>query len=103
MMGVIKWAVIIFASVAGIVSCANSEWYVEYSNERYAREVERNKPQVILKSDDGCSVYAFKAGGDWRYFTRCGADRVETKSDYTVPCGKARCGRTESIQTLPQQ
>lgn len=99
----IKWASIIGLCVAGIVACGTSDWYVDYERTLAEQRAEESKPRIISKSDDGCAVYTFRADGDWRYFTRCGADTVTTERNYSTPCGKARCTRAEQIETLPAQ
>lgn len=96
-----KTLLIIIVCVAGIVACNQTEWWQEQERRMAAKDAEKSKPQIISTSDDGCSVYRFMAGGDWRYFTRCGNDSVTTDRDYSVPCGKARCSRRETIETIP--
>lgn len=84
--------------VVGIVSCNQTDWWQGIEREREAERQDMAKPRVISQSADGCSVYTFQAGGDWHYFTRCGAS-VTTDRSYSVPCGKSRCSRVESITT----
>lgn len=98
-----KIILIILACVVGIVACNQTEWWQEQERQSAAASAERDKPRIVSTSDDGCAVYTFRAGGDWRYFTRCGSDRVATERDYTVPCGKSRCSRTEVIETVSDQ
>jgi hypothetical protein len=102
-MWLIKWTAIIGICVVGIVACSTSDWYVAHKNKMAAERAEDAKPQIVSRGDDGCAVYTFKAGGDWRYFTRCGDDTVTTERNYSVACGKARCSRAEQIETIPQQ
>lgn len=85
-------------AVVGIVSCNQTDWWQGIEREREAERRDRGAPRVIAQSADGCYVYTFQAGGDWHYFTRCGST-VTTDRNYSVPCGKARCSRVESITT----
>lgn len=49
----------------------------------HAQAVADATPHVIRQAD-GCKVYAFKVGGTFHYFTRCGADTVTTDRNYTT-------------------
>ncbi|WP_186035346.1 hypothetical protein [Burkholderia gladioli] len=40
------------------------------------------KPHIIREAD-GCKVYAFRADGNWHYFTRCPDGTVTTERNWT--------------------
>lgn len=81
----------------GIVSCQESEWYKK-SQVADAAQVQREEtPHIIRRSPDGCAVYAFKAGDNYHYFTRCSST---TTTEHTISCNKNKqCPKTEEIIT----
>lgn len=91
--GAIKIFAVIALSVFGIVKCNQSEWHQESERRQEAQDRADATPHVIREAD-GCKVYAFKNGGYWHYFTRCG-DTVTTERTYTKSCGK-NCTKAET-------
>lgn len=98
----VKAISVIALCVFGVVKCTQSDWYQASEREREAQERANATPHVIREAD-GCKVYAFKSGGDYHYFTRCG-DTVTTDRSYAQSCGKG-CTRhkTETIVTKGNQ
>lgn len=47
-----------------------------------AQEIADSTPHAI-RQVDGCKVYAFKAAGNWHYFTRCIDGTVTTERNWT--------------------
>lgn len=93
--------VVIAAAVFGMYSCEQSDWYQRDQREHAAAEAREQKPHVIRTSDDGCTVYAWKAtGGTYHYFTRCGST-VTTDRNYTESCGKG-CTRHKTEQVVTE-
>jgi len=94
----IGWLVFIAVVSFGITSCNNSEWWQSGERARAATDAANAKPHVI-RSADGCKVYAFHAGGADHFFTRC-ENTTMTQRKWTEGCGK-NCTKhlTEEITT----
>jgi hypothetical protein len=88
-----KLTVFVGLPVFGIAKCQQSEWYQASEREKRAQEKADATPHVIREAD-GCKVYAFKSGGTYHYFTRCGAT-VTTERIYAENCGK-NCTKQKS-------
>jgi hypothetical protein len=88
-----KLAVFVGLPLFGIVKCTETEWWQESERKKQAQEKADATPHVIREAD-GCKVYAFKSGGSYHYFTRCGST-VTTERTYTENCGK-NCTRQKS-------
>lgn len=93
------WLAIIGLCGFGIVKCNGSDWYRASEAADAAAQTARETPHVIRLSPDGCKVYAFEAGRNTHYFTRCGT-AVTTDRSYSETCGKSCTNhKTEQIVT----
>lgn len=91
------WVAVLYALGFGVASCHNSDSQVAERAATAAKEARDRTPRVYSEAD-GCTVYQFKAGDRWSYFTKC-PGRVTTEVPYTVRSGKTSKTETQSITT----
>jgi hypothetical protein len=75
------WAALLAVCGSLFYQCTMSDSAKRDQAEREAQARADAMPHVIREAD-GCKVYAFKAGDNWHYFTRCGDGTVTTERNW---------------------
>ncbi len=98
---------LVLAIPFGIYACTQTDSYQEGEREKVAQKARDAEPHLYKQSPDGCSVYRFKTGDHWQYFTRCLDSSTATVTNRTVcrPAGKSQHCETKSstIDNKPQK
>ncbi|MFP3686296.1 hypothetical protein SB847_21565, partial [Bacillus sp. SIMBA_026] len=76
------WCAFLGGAAAFVYFVGFSDSAKQAQEEQRAQDAADAKPHVIREAD-GCKVYAFKAGDNWHYFTRCGDGTVTTERNWT--------------------
>lgn len=62
----------------------------EREQQEKAQRVSDAKPRPVSRSDDGCTVYAFKPQDRWLYFTRCDGKQTATTNVHQECTGSGK-------------
>lgn len=81
-MDLAQLAIVVGLAGAVVYGLGFSDWAKRQDEEREVQDRADATPHVI-RAADGCRVYAFKAAGEWHYFTRCGDGSVTTERNWT--------------------